>query len=190
MLTIIAAGICVPSAAVGHEATQHSATGLLGLPPEYVHVLLNPLPVYGLGLGVIILLAGLLMRSGQVQTVALALVVLTSLSAWPVFHYGQNAYRHVRHMSDEQGQDWLDEHMDRAEKVIYVFYATALLGIASLASSKKFPKASKAFALATLLVGIGAVGAGGWISRAGGQTRHPEFRESGAQPHQTEANHP
>ena len=58
---------------VAHEGHQHAAgAGLLGLPPEYVHVLLNPLPVYGLGMGVLALCAGLLARSRQVQLLASA----------------------------------------------------------------------------------------------------------------------
>ena len=66
--------------------------------------------------------------------------------------------------------------MERGGKLVYVFYATALLGIAALVSHKKFPKAVTSLALITLIASAASLGAGGWISKAGGQIRHPEFR--------------
>ena len=180
LTTIIAAAILATNA-LAHEGEHHpEGPGLFGQPPEYIHVLLNPLPFYGLAIGVLALAAGLLARSRSARILGLSLVILTSASAWPVFHYGQNAYERVRKISDEQGQLWLDDHMERAEKFIYAFYATALLGIAALASVKKLPKTATLLSLATLAAGLASLGIGGWISRAGGNIRHPEFRHSPA----------
>jgi hypothetical protein len=149
---------------------------LFDQPPEYVHVLLNPLPVYGLALGFLALAAALLARSKAAQVIALALVVLTSASAWPVLNSGDNAYQQIREKSDDDGQRWLDEHMDRAERFVYAFYATALLGIAALISQKKFPRVALPLTVATLIAGGVSLGVGAWIAKAGGQVRHPEFR--------------
>ena len=41
---------------------------------EYVHVLLNPLPVYGLAVGVVGLIIALLLRTRAARVTALALV--------------------------------------------------------------------------------------------------------------------
>jgi hypothetical protein len=153
---------------------------LFGQPPEYVHVLLNPLPVYGLAIGILALGAALVARSKPARTIALGIIVVSSASAWPVGYYGENGYQRVRQITDEYGQHWLDEHMGRAEKLIYAFYATALLGIAGLISQKKFPKAALPLTIATLVASGMSLGIGGWIGKAGGQIRHPEFRGKSA----------
>jgi disulfide bond formation protein DsbB len=168
-------------AAMAHEGEKHAAgPGLFGEPPEYVHVLLNPLPVYGLGLGTLALAAALFTRSRAAKAVALGLVVFSSGMAWPVVHYGQNAYDSVRGASDDQGRRWLNEHMERAEKYAYAFYVAAILGVLALISLKQFPKAATPLALATLIAALVSLGIGSWISRAGGQIRHPEFRHGPA----------
>lgn len=160
-----------------HEKHEHPpGPGLFGHPPEHVHVLLNPMPVYGLMIGALALTAGLLTRSRAAQVLAVSIVVVAAASAWPVQYFGENAYQEVRKISDEQGQYWLDEHMGRAETFVCLFYGTALLGIAALVSQRKFPKAATPLAIVTLIASIASASVGGWISRAGGHIRHPEFR--------------
>ena len=169
------------TAASAHEKHEHAeGAGLFGQPPEYVHVLLNPLPVYGLALGIFALGGGLIARSKPARAIALGIIFATAASAWPVAHYGHNAYARVREKADETGQLWLDEHMERAEKSIYAFYVTAALAAITLAGMKKLPKAATLLAIATLVAAVVSVGLDVWISKAGGQIRHPEFRAESA----------
>jgi len=100
--------------------------------PEYMHVLLNPFPVYGLAIAVIGLALALIFRSRPAIIIALALVCISGISAWPVLSYGQAAYDRVKSMSDPAGEQWLDEHMERGEKLIYAFYVLAGLAIAGM----------------------------------------------------------
>ena len=46
--------------------------------PEYVHVLLNPLPVYGLAVATLALVIALLLKTRAVRVTALALVILSA----------------------------------------------------------------------------------------------------------------
>jgi hypothetical protein len=150
--------------------------------PEYVHVLLNPLPVYGLLISWIGLVAALISRSRRAQIVTLILVLITSLSAWPVFEFGQQGYDRVLAMTDDDGHAWLDEHEDRAEKFIYVFYALAALSAAAIAVPIRWPKSSVPLAIAVALLGMGALASGCYIAYAGGKIRHREFRNEPAPP--------
>lgn len=100
--------------------------------PEYLHVLLNPLPVYGLAVAVLGLLVSLISRARGARLTALALVFITAVSAWPVYHYGEAAYDRVETMADAEGDKWLDEHMRRGEQLIYVFYVVAALSAVSI----------------------------------------------------------
>ena len=72
--------------------------------PEYIHVLINPLPVYGLTMGIIALVIALILRSRRAQLVALALILLSGAIAFPVIHYGEEGYDRVLSMTDEQGE--------------------------------------------------------------------------------------
>ena len=144
--------------------------------PEYVHVLLNPLPVYATATGALALVIALAMRSKPAQVLALLLVIVGCASVWPVVEYGEKAEDRVQAMSDKDGQRWLEIHGKRADVGKYVFYATAALALVTLATQWKFPRAAVALTVITLLAACGCLAVGGWISHAGGQIRHREFR--------------
>src|SRR5438128_9385787 len=132
--------------------------------PEYMHVLLNPLPVYGLVIAVIGLALALIFRSRPASIIALALVFISGISAWPVLSYGQAAYDRVKSMSDPAGEQWLDEHMERGEKLIYAFYLLAALAAAGIVLPFKWPRSAIPIAVAALVVGGATLGIGGWIA--------------------------
>src|SRR6516164_2255078 len=118
--------------------------------PEYLHVLLNHLPIYGTILGALALAISLVLRSRAAQITALILTLIAGASAYPVFVTGQRAYKTIRGQSDDAGADWLDEHMDRAEKTIGAFYFLALLALAGLVVAIKWPKSALPLAVLTL----------------------------------------
>jgi hypothetical protein len=144
--------------------------------PEYIHVLLNPLPVYGLGLGLLGLIIALFLRSRPAKIATLAIVFVSAAAAWPVYEFGEQAYDRVLSMADDDGQAWLDAHQNRAEDLIYFFYALATLSAVAIAAPLKWPKSSGPLAVAVLLFGAVVLGMGGYIAYAGGKIRHREFR--------------
>jgi len=144
--------------------------------PEYIHVLINPLPVYGLVGGLIGLFIAICQRSRRATIAALVIVFISGAAAWPVYHYGEQAYDRVLSMADNDGQAWLAEHKERAEKLIWLFYSLAILSAIGLIVPIKWPRASLPLAIAVLLLGVICLGSGGYISYAGGRVRHREFR--------------
>src|SRR5947199_2631265 len=101
--------------------------------PEYIHVLLNPLPVYGLLVGWVGLIIGLVLRSRPAQIATLSLVLLSSISAWPVYEFGEQGYDRVLSMTGEPGGAQLVEHLHRGEHLIRVFYALAAVSAFAIA---------------------------------------------------------
>ena len=89
--------------------------------PEYIHVLINPLPVYGLAIGLIGLVVALCLRSRRAQITALVLIFIAAASAWPVVHFGEEAYDRVLSMTDSDGEAWLKAHEQRADKIRICF---------------------------------------------------------------------
>ncbi len=151
--------------------------------PEYLHVLLNPLPVYGLATGALALTAALVGRSRPAMVIALGIVALTAASALPVYVLGRQAYESVNTTVDPGGQEWLEAHRHRAEGLVWTFYALAVLAAAGVAVPLKWPKTLFPLAIAAWLGALGVLGAGGYIAYAGGKVRHLEFRkgQSGAE---------
>jgi len=144
--------------------------------PEYIHVLLNPLPVYGMACGLAALLVALFLESRQAYLVALSIVVLAAASAWPVVVFGHRGYDRVYSMADKAGDQWLDAHQDRADDGQWVFYAAGALALLAMILPVKFPGTAKPLVLLTLIAALAALGTGGYIAHAGGQVRHTEFR--------------
>lgn len=144
--------------------------------PEYLHTLLNPIPVYGLGFALSGLLIATYFKSRRAQITTLVLVFSAAATAWPVAHYGDQAYDRVLSMADEPGQAWLDAHAHRADRVVFVYYALALLAAVAIFAPAKWPRSATPLLIATIVLAICSLGAGGYIAYAGGKIRHREFR--------------
>src|SRR5205814_2791282 len=115
--------------------------------PEYIHVLINPLPTYGLAMGWVGLVIAVFLKSRRAQIATLALVLIGAVSAWPVYELGQQSYDRVLSMADTDGQAWLDEHQDRAQDLIYFFYALPLVGPGAIGLPLELSKLSLALTL-------------------------------------------
>ena len=144
--------------------------------PEYVHVLLHPLPIYGLAAGVFSLVVALITRSRSGQAIALLLILLTAASAWPVAHYGHAADDRVYSLSNDAAQKWLNWHEYLAERIVWVHYATSALAAATLIGLWKFPRLHRLALVLMTVAAVIALGLGGFLAFVGGKIRHGEFR--------------
>jgi hypothetical protein len=144
--------------------------------PEYIHVLINPLPIYGLAMGLLGLVIAFFSKSRPAQVVALIIVLICAASAWPVFVFGKQAKDRVLSMENEVGQSWLEEHEDRAEDCIWFFYGLAALSAVALVAPRKWPRSATPLVASVIVLGLVTLGCGGYIAYAGGKIRHREFR--------------
>jgi len=144
--------------------------------PEYIHVLINPLPIYGLAMGLLGLIVAFFLRSRRAQIVPLIIVMVSAASAWPVYEFGEQAYDRVLSMADEPGQAWRDEHRDRGEDCIWFFYGLAVLSAVALVAPRKWPRSATPLVASVILLSAVTLGFGGYIAYAGGKIRHREFR--------------
>lgn len=144
--------------------------------PAYLHLISNHMPIIGMLMGVIALLVGLALRQRAALLPGLAIVLISGLSAWPVYLTGDAAYKPVRKISDYEGSDWLDEHMDRADRTIWVFYATAGLAGLAIGLPRRWPSTAMPLAVASMLGAMVCTGVSAYIAKPGGLVRHTEFR--------------
>lgn len=145
---------------------------------------MNPIPICGLDAGLVALLAAIVYKSRAVNICALTVVMLSAASAWPVFDFGEAGYDIMYSRSDETGDAWLAEHKNRAERLIYCFYALATLAVIGIFMPLKWPKSSLAIAIAVFVIGCAVLGIGGHIAYPAGKIRHSELR-SGPPPKQS-----
>lgn len=144
--------------------------------PEYVHVLINHLPLTGLFAALVALVAALIIRRPAAIFLALALVCAFSLSAWPVFEYGQAAYDRVYSMADQAGDAYLARHRELAERWVWLFYMTAGAAALALVAGWKRPKWLSPSGVVVAALAAGSLAAGAVIADCGGKVRHREFR--------------
>ena len=135
--------------------------------PEYIHVVLNHLVIYGTILGALALAVSLILRSRTAQITALIVTLIAAASAYPVLVSGQRAYKTIRGLTDDAGAEALDEHMDRAEKTIGVFYLLALFALAGLVVPIKWPKTGLPLTATTLVLALVCFGLSLYIAQEG-----------------------
>ncbi|MEI6589800.1 MAG: hypothetical protein WCO38_07665 [Verrucomicrobiota bacterium] len=144
--------------------------------PEYLHVLINHLPVVGLLIGLLSLLAALVFNKPAAIFIGLALVALCALSIWPVSYYGEAGYDRVYSLADRVGDAYLKQHRDLAEDWSWLFYATGLIALAAIAVGYKKPTQMRFLAGLVVILAIASLIAGSLIAESGGRIRHEEFR--------------
>lgn len=146
--------------------------------PEYLHILLNPVPTHGVPLGAAALLLALWLGSRHARAVALFVVLLSAATAFPVYEFGEKAYDRIAARTDDPGQEWLDEHSARAEKIVPGFYVLAGVALLAIALPKWKPRSELPLAVGTLALSAALSAAGGYVAYAGGRVNHLELRDS------------
>ncbi len=144
--------------------------------PEYVHVILNHLPLIGLLVAMVALAVALITRDRTAILIGLALVGLLALSAWPVYHYGEAAYDRVLSMTDDAGGKYLEHHRALAERWVFLYFVTAGVAGAGFVLAWKWPRTLVFSSILALVLAAASLAAGIVIAQAGGAVRHREFR--------------
>ena len=144
--------------------------------PEYVHVLLNPMPLYGMAAGAFLLVWSRLRNPDEFPEGALLWIILTAIITGVAVYFGIQGYENVGAVADAHGNRWLAHHKARALSLMYVFYLAGISALGTLVSQRYKPRLAKGLVWLTLFLTIASIGAASWISHAGGQVIHAEFR--------------
>lgn len=144
--------------------------------PEDVHTAINHFPLIGLFAAVLAAVAAVVVRNRTAKLIGLGLIAVLSLSAWPVYHYGEEGYDRVLSLADEDGRAFLKHHEHLAEQWVFLYFVTAGVAALGLILSWKWPRTLTPISIAVILLALASIGAGVAIAHAGGQIRHREFR--------------
>lgn len=177
-----------PTLAAAHGGEIHESTSsFMGQNTAHLHLLTNHLPIFGIVMGLLALVLAFMWKSDVSKRIALILLLVTTVGAYPTFKFGQYAYKDVRGIADDAGQDWLDTHMERAESGIYAFYIAAFIIAAAIFAGWRKLRWETPLTLAAGIASVAALVTAGWIADAGGRIRHPEVRDSAPPPSATSA---
>ena len=144
--------------------------------PEYVHVLLNPMPLYGMAAGAFLLVWSRWRHPEEFPEGTLTWIILVSIVTGLAVYFGEQGYENVGAIADAHGNRWLAHHKARAETLMYIFYLAGACALGSLWARRRRPLWSRRLVSVTLVLTFLSIGAAGWISHAGGQIMHAEFR--------------
>lgn len=146
--------------------------------PAYRHVLLNHLPLTGLGFAWLVLAWGTIEGRWRSILFGLVLVLLTSLSALLVMNSGDDAYPFVFDTLDGVSRDWLDHHTHLADRWGRVLPLNGVVAALAIGLGLWRAESQRAIALGVLATTLASLVAAALIAEAGGKVRHAEFRLS------------
>lgn len=156
---------------------SHGAASLpFGLDPAHSHLLTNHIPIFVTLSGLIVLGLSFWWKSREVRRAALLLLLVGIAGGLITYWLGQQAYKPVRGLADEIGQDWLDLHMERAEGVVWLYWLGAVGALTALLMNWRESRFALPAAILAGVLGAATLGTSGWIAEAGGKIRHPEIR--------------
>ena len=115
-----------------------------------------------------------LRRQAEPPEGALVWILLVALATGLAVYFGERGYENAGVVADARGNRWLAIHKARAEALMYVFFLAGGSAAAALFFKRK-PAAAR-WVEATFVLALLSVAAAAWISHAGGQVMHGEFR--------------
>ena len=145
----------------------------------HIHLMLNHIPLIGIGFVILLLIIAMVRRSSELINVALIFVIIVALWAIPAYLTGEPAEEIVEH---QQGisEELIHEHEEFAE--IAFIFLEVVGGIALIALIIR-GYSKKAGYLLTIVTLIGLIAGGGliaWTANLGGKINHPEISADSA----------
>ncbi len=96
--------------------------------PEYLHLLLESLPLYGLGIGLLFLIVAQLMGEAKSRLFAILVITLSSASVWPYQDLREKATPRIIATRDPSLGPLIREQTERRSRHDWAYYLLAVAG--------------------------------------------------------------
>ena len=151
--------------------------------PVHLHLMLNHLPVVGMGFAVCLLAWGIVRHSQELTKAGMGALVIVALLAIPAFLSGEPA-EEIAELLPGVTEAWIDPHEDAVKIAFGVALVVGALALGTLLLFRnRQPPVVMMFGLAALA--LVATGTMAWAANLGGKIRHPEIRGVGYRDIQT-----
>ncbi len=104
--------------------------------PEYLHLLLEPLPLFGLGVGLVFLMLSFVFAEPKTRLLALGVICVSCASVWPYLELRDKATPRILATRSPEFAPLIQEQTQRRKDWAWPYYVMALLGAAALLSSR------------------------------------------------------
>jgi len=143
--------------------------------PAHLHLMLNHIPLVGIGFVVLLLTIALFRRSNELVNISLIFVIFVALWAIPAHQTGESAEELVEGLPGISEQ--LVEAHDESADIAFIFIeAVGVLALITLVLRRYHAKLGNVLTILTLLGLIVSGGLIAWTANQGGKINHPEIR--------------
>ena len=139
-----------------------------------IHLFITHLPVFGLFLGFLVLLYGIIKDERHVKIVSVFVLLICVVGGIIAFLTGESAEHTVENITGIS-ETTVEEHEESAELTNYFFYGLGILSLGGLYAELKRSKYSKQLLIITLVFTAVTFSFVVWTASLGGKIRHPEI---------------
>ena len=147
---------------------------ILGMDATRVHLFITHLPVFGIFLGFMALLFGLIRKDRQVKIVSLLILLIAISGGIIAFQTGESAEETVENLTGIS-ENTIEEHEESAELTILFFYALGILTLISLSLELKNNKYARQVLFLVMALSILTFFLVVRTAALGGKIRHTEI---------------
>ena len=149
--------------------------------PAHLHLLLNHVPLLGVGFGLAVLGWATFRSHADVGRLALVVFVVSALAAIPTFLTGEPAEDAIEGVAGAI-EPWVEPHEDAALVSLVLVEGLGVLGLAALWSARGRASLSRPMMLASLALALATAGSLAYTANLGGLIRHTEIRSGASLP--------
>jgi uncharacterized membrane protein len=139
-----------------------------------IHLFITHLPVFGLFLGFLVLLYGIIRGERHVKIVSLTILLISIVGGLIAFQTGESAEETVESITGVL-ENTIEQHEESAELTILFFYGLGILSLISLYVELKRKKYSKQLLIIVMAFTVVTFSFVAWTASLGGKIRHTEI---------------
>lgn len=143
----------------------------------HFHLVVNHLPIVGVLIGFLVLLAGLIMKKPQVKNTALGIFIFSALTALVAFLTGEGAEEIVENLPGIS-ETLIHQHEEYAELFLTMMLILGGVSLITLFLQYKKMPFSKYGIIAVLLLSMVSIGVAKYVGTSGGEITHIEIRSN------------
>jgi uncharacterized membrane protein len=141
-----------------------------------IHLMVNHLPIVGSLIGLLVLLAGFVLKNQSVRRTGVALLAFAALTTLPAYFSGEEAEEVIEHLPGIS-EALIHDHEEAAELALALLAGAGLLAAATIGSvilkKEKWESKLQVLCLLVAVISFGVLANAGHL---GGLIRHPEIR--------------
>ena len=142
----------------------------------HFHLLVNHFPIIGIIIGMLILLAGMVLKNVTVKQTGLGTLIIAALSVSVALFTGDPAGDAIKGLPGVVN-DMVEHHENIAYSSLWILVPMGLLAALAFYSNWKKERSGNTLSLITFFLSIIAIAMMSWVGLTGGEIRHTEIRD-------------